>query len=84
MDEKVAFGACNTNANHYHRSMHADMPKAEQSSASPEANGQTRTAAPSPIRSRELFGAGRQLLIEHSGHVYLLRITQNNKLILTK
>lgn len=36
------------------------------------------------IHSRELFGSARELMIEHAGCVYRLRITQNNKLILTK
>jgi len=34
--------------------------------------------------SSTLFGGGRELLIEHAGCWYRLRITQNNKLILTK
>jgi hemin uptake protein HemP len=36
------------------------------------------------IRSETLFGPRRELLIEHAGSIYRLRITQNNKLILTK
>lgn len=44
-----------------------------------------RIQAPGPItRSRELFGERRELVIEHAGCLYRLRITQNNKLILTK
>jgi len=35
-------------------------------------------------RSADLFGTRRELLIEHAGCVYRLRITQHNKLILTK
>jgi Hemin uptake protein hemP len=38
---------------------------------------------PSP-RSELLFGAQREIVIEHAGSLYRLRITQNNKLILTK
>lgn len=34
------------------------------------------------IYSNELFGRRRELLIEHAGFLYRLRITQNNKLIL--
>lgn len=34
--------------------------------------------------SAELFGSRRELLIKHAGCVYRLRITQHNKLILTK
>jgi len=36
------------------------------------------------LRSEELFGKAREILIEHSGAYYRLRITQSNKLILTK
>lgn len=36
------------------------------------------------ISSRELFNGGNELLIEHAGHKYRLRITRQNKLILTK
>jgi hemin uptake protein HemP len=35
-------------------------------------------------RSGTLFGSRRELVIEHAGCLYRLRITQNNKLILTK
>jgi len=36
------------------------------------------------VRSRELLGDRRYLTIEHNGECYQLRITSNNKLILTK
>jgi hemin uptake protein HemP len=36
------------------------------------------------IRSNDLFGKGREILIEHDGSYYRLRLTQSNKLILTK
>jgi len=36
------------------------------------------------IRSAELFGNQRELLIQHAGTYYRLRITSNDKLILTK
>jgi hemin uptake protein HemP len=36
------------------------------------------------IRSKELFGDRRQLAINHKGATYYLRITGNDKLILTK
>ena len=35
-------------------------------------------------RSEELFAEGKELAISHNGERYLLRITANNKLILTK
>ncbi len=48
------------------------------------------TAAPNPpvaqrvVPSRQLFGVANEVLIEHAGFTYRLRITQANKLILTK
>ncbi len=36
------------------------------------------------IASKTLFNKTRELVIEHEGHEYKLRITANNKLILTK
>jgi hemin uptake protein HemP len=35
------------------------------------------------VTSRDLLGASGQLVIAHDGREYRLRITQNNKLILT-
>ena len=36
------------------------------------------------VPSIALFGARREIVIEHAGSLYHLRVTQNNKLILTK
>ena len=36
------------------------------------------------VRSRDLLRGGRLILIEHAGDRYYLRMTRNNKLILTK
>ena len=36
------------------------------------------------LRSEDLFGKAREILIEHSGGYYRLRVTHSNKLILTK
>ena len=36
------------------------------------------------IRSDELFGSQREVLIEHAGEIYSLRQTSKGKLILTK
>ncbi|MCG6117150.1 MAG: hemin uptake protein HemP [Aquimonas sp.] len=41
-------------------------------------------AAPSRIDSQTLLQGGRELRIEHAGQEYRLRLTQNDKLILTK
>jgi len=35
------------------------------------------------IASSELFGGAREIVIEHGGRIYRMRITQNGKLILT-
>jgi len=51
------------------------------------------SSAPAPQRppadarqldSRSLFGAARELLIQHNGALYRLRLTRAGKLILTK
>lgn len=36
------------------------------------------------VRARDLLGPERILRIEHEGQVYTLRITRNDRLILTK
>lgn len=36
------------------------------------------------VYSQQLFGRSNEVLIEHAGFTYRLRITQANKLILTK
>ena len=36
------------------------------------------------IDSRRLLAGGRELLIDHAGQQYRLRLTRNDKLILTK
>lgn len=36
------------------------------------------------VRARDLLGPDRILRIEHEGQVYTLRITRNERLILTK
>jgi hemin uptake protein HemP len=41
--------------------------------------GEVRT-----FSARSLLGTGRVIRIEHEGELYTLRLTRNNKLILTK
>jgi hemin uptake protein HemP len=42
-------------------------------------------AAPKPVvRSEQLFGDGREVIIKHGEEEYRLRITRTDKLILTK
>lgn len=36
------------------------------------------------LNSRELLGSAHELLIEHNGSLYTLRVTRQGKLILTK
>jgi hemin uptake protein HemP len=43
----------------------------------------SRKAAPGRVSSRELLGARGELIIDHQGREYRLRLTQNGKLILT-
>lgn len=51
----------------------------------PEAHDrQVHPAAPSILSSKDLLGERRELVILHEGEMYRLRITKNNKLILTK
>jgi hemin uptake protein HemP len=47
------------------------------------APGRNGDRAPRRIASAALFGGRRELVIEHDGRLYQLRITQNGKLILT-
>jgi len=41
-------------------------------------------ASPRRVNSRALLGGGRELLIQHAGEEYRLRLTSKGKLILTK
>ncbi len=43
-----------------------------------------KTEQPPSITSESLFGGSRQILIQHEGETYTLRITSRGKLILTK
>ena len=42
------------------------------------------SATPRCFKSSDLFGATREIIIEHDSGYYRLRLTQANKLILTK
>ncbi len=51
------------------------------------ATGAGPAAPAAPVRvvaASELLGTGRTLQIEHNGNVYTLRLTRNERLILTK
>lgn len=43
-----------------------------------------RAVANDRLRTEELFRHGRELVIEHRGEEYRLRLTRNDKLILNK
>ncbi|MFT4119519.1 hemin uptake protein HemP [Bradyrhizobium sp.] len=51
---------------------------------SPSAATRTVTVRGSRIDSRELFATERELIIAHGEEAYRLRLTSQNKLILTK
>ena len=53
-----------------------------QSSKTPAAPAQLRRA-PQRVSSRQLLGERSELVIEHDGREYRLRVTQNRRLILT-
>jgi hemin uptake protein HemP len=60
--------------------MQFESMKNSQSNHEPEA----KASLPGErIRSHQLFGERRELIIEHNGREYRLRLTQNGKLILT-
>jgi hemin uptake protein HemP len=50
----------------------------------PPSRSPTRSAARETIDSHALLRGGRELVIVHGEHEYRLRLTQNDKLILTK
>ncbi len=52
--------------------------------ASPTSDRRLRSAAPQRIGSVQLLAGGNELVIEHAGQEYRLRLTRNDKLILTK
>lgn len=60
------------------------MPQTADSFSPAARDNATAVPAPPLVASSALFGGGRQLRIAHAGQVYLLRITRENKLILTK
>ena len=51
----------------------------------PEPARSAEPASPKPVvRTEQLFGAGREVIIKHGDEEYRLRITRADKLILTK
>jgi hemin uptake protein HemP len=50
----------------------------------PNAGDKQKPPAPKQMDSRQLLGRDREIYILHNNERYVLRITANNKLILTK
>ena len=66
----------------YHLQMNDDRtPPAKNVRLTQETDGRF---AQQPLASRVLFGERKEIVILHDGEEYRLRITRNNKLILTK
>lgn len=55
----------------------------EDAQRATSASDTERPAAPRRVASRDLFEGRKELVIDHDGREYRLRITQNGKLILT-
>lgn len=64
-------------------SEHQDKPRESLSLALPAQQDMTPTLQPR-LYSAELFGTAREVVIEHAGEEYRLRLTRQGKLILTK
>ncbi|MBI5786784.1 MAG: hemin uptake protein HemP [Rhodocyclales bacterium] len=58
-------------------------PSTPAAAGSPPASGR-RGPAPRPLDSVTLLGGGTELLIRHGTETYRLRVTRQNRLILTK
>ncbi|MCI0733027.1 MAG: hemin uptake protein HemP [Methylococcaceae bacterium] len=65
--------------------MKNDLRNSIQSEGVLSAECRRTTAARRPyLRSADLFGGAREVVIEHAGEEYRLRLTRQGKLILTK
>ena len=62
------------------------MPVTESTDSHSDASARSRSSSQPARRtdSRTLLGGETTLMIEHAGSQYVLRMTRNNKLILTK
>lgn len=60
------------------------MPTTDSNADPPHQEASQRREAAPRLRSDELFRGHRCLIIEHAGEDYCLRITRNERLILTK
>jgi hemin uptake protein HemP len=64
--------------------MTPSSPARNFSEASPVMNDQGGSSDVRRIPSREILAGGREVIVEHRGNDYRLRLTANGKLILTK
>lgn len=60
------------------------MSESREKSEESDSPGRTADELAPVIPARDLFGAGREVWIEHNGERYRLRITRRGKLILQK
>jgi len=60
------------------------MKSEKPQSNAPRRNDGVITAAPLRLDAAALFATGREVLILHAGEQYRLRLTRQDKLILTK
>lgn len=60
------------------------MPIMTPTSLRPPSESAQRTHAPGTFQTDALFQGNQEILINHNGENYRLRITKNGKLILTK
>ena len=67
-----------------HLSDKSDPPPESGSHQSTSSNPRTISIAGHKLDSRDLFIGTREVIIHHGGEVYRLRLTSQNKLILTK
>jgi hemin uptake protein HemP len=64
--------------------MNKEIASLQNVSAASSLRQEDHAALPVRMTSTELFGAAREVVIEHAGSEYRLRVTSNDKLILTK
>ena len=55
-----------------------------ETAAHPQNGPHAEIASVPTLSARSLLGTSRVIRIEHEGELYTLRLTRNNKLILTK
>jgi hemin uptake protein HemP len=85
MRPALAKCACIVIENHYHLGMDAtSKPSLRTTDAGAEVQPTAVGSTLPCLKSTELFGPTREILIEHGGAYYRLRLTHSNKLILTK